>query len=317
MNKFTDDFFINQIKTTKLLQDVTKKEYLYRLNEIQTSFFDRKPKILWVITHPDIFKQALIPYGERREGKLDNVNLSVTTLAHFCVPFISLLIANREIQESYPTILNQWKNLKASILLPEENRILEGKPSEKQKKALFTFEQLESIRDGLPNGMEKLILSMYTMIAPPRSNLGLVKILDQETDLKLDNYIDINQKKFVINKHKTVNSMGSLIIDLPKQLVDQIKNSLSQNPRKYLFTQENGLPYSPNSWNPIANRLMKRVLNNNYFSINMFRHIYLSQKDLNLKDMTLKEKKEIADKMGHSVNMQSRYIWKNEGKSTS
>lgn len=314
MSEYTDDFFYKQLEDTNLLVTKTKQAYIKRLNEVQDQFFNKRPKLLWIIKNPEKFKIALTSFGQRSKGRVYE-NLSAGSLAQYAVPFISLLIANRDIQEKNPELLHTWKNLKEEIQAPDQEHVMENKPSERQKDALFTYDELVKVRDELPDGSDaKLLFSLYTMIEPIRSNFDKVKIYKSTPENETGNYIDVEGKQLVLNKYKTSKIYDTIRIDLPNKLMKQILLSLEKYPREYLFVQKNGEPYTSNSWNTSANRLLKKILGNPAFSISMFRHIYISRKDLDIPNMTIKEKKKISNKMGHSVGQQMKYFWKNEGK---
>jgi integrase len=308
----TDKEFYDHIENTKLLKKNSKLIYVKKLNEIQNTFFTRRPTIHWIMMHPDRFKTALLNYGERSNNGRLTQKLSRNSLSQFIVPIISLLMTFRQIQEKNPEILQVWKKMKDDII--DNEHIMNNEPSERQKKALMTFEEIVKIRDKLDDGSDaKLLISLYTMIPPVRNNFDKIKIYNSVPKDVKGNYIDLKNKIIVINKYKTDKIYGKNEIKIPNNLLKQINISLNKKPREYLFIQSNGELFNSNSWNITANRILKKVLNNNNFSLSMFRHIYLSRKDLNLKDKTLKEKKEIADKMGHSVSTQDKYYWKNEG----
>ena len=299
--KYIDDTFYNYIENTKLLKKVSKQLYIRRLNIIQNEFFTKKPSIYWIMNNLDKFKTALLNYGKR-------TGLSRNTLSGFYVPIISLLLAFRDIQEKQPTLLKEWKQSKDSII--DNEHIMNNEPNEKQKKALITFDEIEKIRNKLPDGSDgKLIISLYTMIPPLRADFDKVRIYDKDPNNDKENYIVLNKKKLILNKYKTDKVYGKKEINLPKELMKQINLSLEKKQRDYLFIQKNGNPYISNSWNIYANRLLKKIINEN-FSLTMFRHIYISRPDLDLNNKTLKEKQEIADQMGHSIETQSKYYWK-------
>jgi hypothetical protein len=310
----SDEVFYKHLEETNLLKKSSKNLYIKRLTEIQNEFFTKKPTLMWLIKNPDKFKTALLSFGERSKNGRLSKKLSKNTLSLYCIPIISLLINFRDIQEEQPDILRKWKDLKDEIA--DNENVMNNEPSSRQKKALLTFDEIVKIRDGLPDGSDaKLIISLYTMIAPIRSNFDNVRIYKTKpTEEVNENFIITKQKKFFLKNYKTDKIYGTNIIKLPDELMKQINLSLKAKPRDYLFVQKTGKIYTPTSWNLTANRILKKIFNNKDFSINMFRHIYLSQKDLNLKDKTLKEKKEIADQMGHSVSTQSKYYWKDEGK---
>lgn len=308
-----DKEFYDMIENTKLLKKNTKEMYFKKLNIIQNEFFNKRPTIIWIINNPEKFKIALLNYGKRTKNGRLNKTLSNNTLSNFITPIISLLLMFRQLQEKNTELLPIWKKLKDEII--DNSHIMNNEPTERQQKALMTFDDIVKIRDSLEDGTDaKLLISLYTMIAPVRNNYGNVRIYQKSPENVKGNYIDLNKKIIVLNKYKTDKIYGSTKINIPSNLMKQINMSLENKPREYLFIQKNKEIYNSNSFNVVANRILKKVFNNDNFSLNMFRHIYISRDDLNLKDKTLKEKKEIADLMGHSVSTQAKYYWKDEGK---
>ena len=120
---------------------------------------------------------------------------------------------------------------------------------------------------------------------------------------------DSEEAKKVKELFKKMKPDENTPIKLDNNLMKQINISLEKNPRNYLFSKSDGTMYNSNSWTVSANRILKRLINPS-FSLTMFRHIYLSRPELNMNDKTIKEKKEVADSMAHSVDTQSKYIWK-------
>ena len=149
------------------------------------------------------------------------------------------------------------------------------------------------------------------MIEPLRSDFANLKIYTEDPKINDANYLVLGSKNQLhINIYKTKKSYGPLIIDIPPSLFNEIINSLKQKPREYLFTTKSGKPYlKANSFDKWANRELKKVFKKPDFSLVMFRHIYLSNPNLHLKDKNLSERQEIAHNMGHSTTQQDRYRW--------
>jgi len=105
---------------------------------------------------------------------------------------------------------------------------------------------------------------------------------------------------------------GRIEIEIPKELYEEIKLSIKINPRKYLFVSSgNNKPYKEgktfNSW---ANKTLKKVLGKKNFTLSMFRHIYISRRDLKLEEKSGLEQDKLAKIMGHNINdQQKKYSW--------
>jgi hypothetical protein len=168
-----------------------------------------------------------------------------------------------------------------------------------------------------------LILSLYTDI-PPRRNQDYIDMyfVNNYTD-GLDsnrNYLDWANKKLVFLKYKTAKKYGKQVIDISdnKDLLDALTLYLkfhplnpSQNLKKLpKNTNFKLLVYSNGSYLDAVNsitRILNKIFGRNIGS-SMLRHIYLSSK-YDIKDM-----KDDAEKMGHSLNEQRQYIKEGSGK---
>lgn len=162
-----------------------------------------------------------------------------------------------------------------------------------------------------------LILSLYTDIPPRRNQDYMDMYFVTQYDDSMDqnrNYLDWTNKKLIFLKYKTAKKYGKQIIDIKdnKNLIEALTYYLKFHPLnpthslKKLLKNTNFklLVYSDGS--PlIAVNAITRILNkifNKKVGSSMLRHIYLSSK------YNIKEMKEDAEKMGHSLNEQRQYI---------
>ena len=154
---------------------------------------------------------------------------------------------------------------------------------------------------------------MYTMIPPVRSDYYKIAIYKTENEVTddIDNYLIMNSKPFIVlRKYKTSKTYKAIKIDLPKDLIKQIKSSLNKNPRDFLFTSpRNNKPYISNTFNRWVNRTFKKLTGKENISISTLRHIYITRRDLKLEEKSGLERNKIAKIMGHSVGTQQNYLW--------
>lgn len=303
----TDEYFYHQIEKTNLLQQSTKNCYIVQLRKITGEFFIKPVTIDWVMKHPSEFTEVCRQYGKIRHFKTD-------TTARYTAPILFLIEYNhKELQENNIHLKYDWLNVRENLKGPDDFNPIEGvEMTERQKKAFIPFHEICQIRDQLPEGsMERLLISLYTMMDPVRADFHDIEIYEKKPEKNEGNYMVLGHtNKLFLNDYKTALRYREIILDLPDDLVEKIKISLIQYPRKYLFVDRFGNPYNSNSFNKWANTLLKRTFNNPYFSLTMFRHIYLSSPEVNIKDKTLPERKEIAKNMGHSLDMQNQYVFK-------
>lgn len=309
----TNTQFMNFVKNTKILSQNTKNIYIKRLSTINCEFEPKQTLLYWIL-HPQEFKKALLDY-KNKPNLNTKKRLSAQSISQFLTVMISLILHHQEIQEMHPDLLGQWKKMKNDINEEVIEHYDSNKPNERQAKALFSFKELEEIRDNLPIGSDaRLLLSLYTMIPPLRSDFDNVKLYFDTPSHNEGNYIlfpPSGDPILVLNIFKTHKVYESIKEKIPPLLFEEIKASLKLKPREYLFVNQKGLPYDKRgSWNVWANRLLKKILKNPSFNLTMFRHIYLSREDLNLSHKTRKERKEISNLMGHSLDQQDKYTWK-------
>lgn len=310
LSEISDKQFIDEINKTKLLAQISKDTYIRKIGKVCNTFFPSKVSTWWIIHHPEEMRDACHRYGKTKK-------VAQETLAQYMVPFMYLLDAHREIQENNPKIKRKWVEIRDEIREPPADLpVRENQPTEKQSKANMSFKEICKIRDKLDDGSEgRLLLSFYTILKPVRSDFDNVRIYFTKPKEKDDgNYIvldDVN--KLYLGEYKTSEKYGTSVLDLPEELVKQIKLSLKRNPREYLFVSKFGQPFNNAShFGRWANSVIRNILNNDYITLTTFRHIYLSQTDLDIENMPYGERKKIAHEMGHSVATQKKYLWKED-----
>jgi hypothetical protein len=154
------------------------------------------------------------------------------------------------------------------------------------------------------------ILSLYTYM-PPRRNqdyqdLYVVKTV--KADMPKDkNYFETSTNRFVFNKYKTSKKHGTQEqkIEDNKELTDIIHSYLKIHPHRkqaefrFLVNSDGSALSSVNAITRILNKVFGKQVGSS-----MLRHIYLSDKYGD----TLKEMKEDAKEMAHTVSQQKEYV---------
>ncbi len=146
-----------------------------------------------------------------------------------------------------------------------------------------------------------LISALYTMIPPSRLDYMNMNVYKDKSPDELpsdENYILMNKKQkmlIVLNSYKTEGKYGKKELIVPPKLKKMIKLYLKFNDKILDGVTENNL-----------GKMIKKVFvkDDKALSLNMLRHIYISDK-VNTK--VLKKNKKVADSMGHSTSMQIGY----------
>ena len=192
--------------------------------------------------------------------------------------------------------------------------------NDKQKENWLSTEQIQKIYDDLEIKTKPLwkrrdlttkeilkvqdfvILSLFTLI-PPRRLLDYIEFKINNINTNKDNYIKGNN--LIFNTFKTSKQKGTQTIKLPKELksiLTKYIKLISDKSDYLLFNNKFQQLSTPN----FTLRLNK-IFGNKKVSVNLIRHIYLSEKHRdNLKDM-----KEDFESMGSSMAQSNVYIKNN------
>lgn len=317
-----DRTYINYLEKSKFLGDATKSTYKSRLQVIQNDIWLNcksvnnkvgKGRCLhYILMHPEAFLEKLDEYANKTGGRLDKEKLSMHAKDGYVTALKSLFQEAPGLKQKYPEIFMKWDEIHKEVRQPINAKYQSNKPTERQEEAYVSFDELERKRDSLDIGSDgRLLLSLYTLVPPLRSDYNLVAIYKNDKDIKYDNYLILNKNPYlVITKYKTAKTYKDIKIDLPKKLVKEIKESLKLKPREFIFVQKNGKPYEKsNTFNRWANRTLKSLFDRKNISLSTLRHTYITRRDLKLEEKSGLERNKIAQMMGHSVGTQQNYLW--------
>lgn len=319
-----DKTYRKHIQNSKLLNENSKEIYLKRLDVIQYDIWKNcksttrvgKGKCLqYIINHPEAFIEKMEEYVNKTSGRLDKNKLSMHAKDGYVSAIGALFRHSPGMMQKHAELYKKWMDIHAEVRAPINAKYQSNEPTKRQEEAYVSFEDVVKKRDSLKDGsIDKLLLSMYTMIPPVRSDFDKLIIYNDESLVTddFDNYLILNNSpKIVLRKYKTSKIHKNNEIKLPNNLVKQIKLSLKKNPRKFLFvsSRNNEMFNKPNSFNRWANRLLKKLFDKKNISITMFRHIYITRRDLKLEEKSGLERNKIAKAMGHSVSTQQNYLW--------
>lgn len=206
-----------------------------------------------------------------------------------------------------------WQGLMVKNSESIRERRLENRPTvaqEKKEGSSLTFVQVCNIRDALPaTSIDKLLLGFYTYIPCVRADFFATQIIREKEAPFYPNFIVLSEEGASLtltdfkskSKYKKIEHPS-----LPKELVILLTMSLRERPRKFLFVDDVGDPFTRAGFSTWAARRLSKVLNVNKFTLVLLRHIYVSSLDMN---MPTKDLEKISSLMGHSLMTQRSYKW--------
>ena len=294
---------LKRIKDTKFLKEKTKDEYVRRINDF-CKYLEKD--LSYVMKHPKWFVKKVREYTEEN-------NYGIHTADKICSCFMACFNYNQDFKEAEKDLFDQWVSETKTIKDEIDSKYESNAPTLKQKGAYISYDQLLEKRNKTKKGSQsRLLLFMYTEIPPVRNDYHLLKIYKSKPHYDTGNYVIIDEKNpmIILNDFKTDKTYEQIKIKIPDTLFDEIKESLKETPREYLFVStRNKKPYeNDNTFSRWANRTLKSLFANN-INLTTLRHIYISRRDLKLENKSGLERKEIAKIMGHSLEQQQRYLW--------
>ena len=201
----------------------------------------------------------------------------------------------------------------SKLLLEEKREILknaeENKTTPKEQKNILSWDKLKDLYKNENMSPEhRALIALYTLIPPRRiQDMQLLTITNTEVNNNPNlNYIVVKRgipTKLIFNEYKTRQTYGVQSFDMTKDLANALK--------PYIRDKKVGDPIFPNKDNKYIKNfseyltsIFKKYTGKN-ISVNLIRHAFVS--DYLKKNTSIAEKKEISNKMSHSITSQGFY----------
>ena len=193
------------------------------------------------------------------------------------------------------------EKLEAAEITPEEMKQVVSNLKTNAKalnhKTKLTMANLQEIQN-------YVIISLYHGHIPPRRAIDFTEMVLKPTDKATENYIDMDELKFVFNKYKTASTYGTQEIDIPPKLEKILKKWIAIIPDDVNHLLFNAKRES------LSNVTLNQRFNEMFGGpkgINSLRHYYLTQ---NHSDTIRGEDKMAADMvaMGSNIAQSRSYI---------
>jgi hypothetical protein len=279
------------------LSDNSKENYRMRAQTLEKR--SGKP-LIYVATNPDTYIAEIQSWYSNNTSRKAYMSF-ILSLFRYNPDF---LCDNRKIYEKWAEVFNDTH--KQVIDRYETN-----KPTQRQVEGFVSYTEIVKKRDELEKGsIERLLLGFYTYLKPMRCDYGMVKIYKDRLPTEKErekNYVfiaDENKAILHLGEYKTSKTYGDHEIELPKPLYEDLLLSLKKNDREWLFVDSNGTKQSRNTYCSWTLRVFKKIFNKP-LSVSLIRHSFINQ--LNMTDLSIKEKKDIAQQMGHNIQTQDIY----------
>lgn len=239
--------------------------------------------------------------------------------------------------KSYEELIDEYNTFRDIDHNIYQEKLKNNEMSDKQKKNWITMNQVDKVIETLEDYKDLaflkynkrntisnrdmqdiqnfLLLSLYKHI-PMRNDFGNMEIVTPSIYKKISqklkkdfNYLvmppSAKDAKFYFNNYKTSRLYGTKIRKFPTDLIPTLKTwlKLSPNPKYLFIKQEDHTPITSNDITQLLTKIFVKHLGKKV-STSMLRHIRISEDFPAEED---KKRQDLADLMGHSVEMQKDY----------
>lgn len=238
-----------------------------------------------------------------------------TTLKSQISTILTLFRYNPKFKLEHLKEYEQWSEAFKEAKAKVDERYESNRPTERQASGYVEYQDIIAARDKLPEGhMHRLLLGMYTHLRPMRCEYARVAIYRTKVpEPAEDNYILLKGSpssksgvtgRLIIREFKTKKHHDAFDLELPKPLIDDLMTSLEEKPREWLFVNSRGEPYTRHLYIKWTTRTFQSIFKKP-LTVSLIRHSLISS--LNFNELSIKDKKDIATSMAHTVAMQDRY----------
>lgn len=278
------------------LSTVTKDNYRMKAHTLVKKL--QKP-LLDIVLHPETY----IPEIARLYP------LNTSQKAHLTF-ILAVFRYNPDFTCDHRKAYEKWADAFNNTHQKVMDRYETNKPTDRQAEGYVPYTDIIKKRDELePGSTERLLLGFYTHLKPMRCDYGSVRIYEDRLPAEKErekNYILIkgNKAMLTLSAYKTAKAYGDHVIELPEPLYEDLSLSLKKDPREWLFVDINKKSQSRNTYCAWTLRVLKKLFNKP-LTVSIIRHSFINQLDMS--QLSVKEKKEIAQQMGHNVQTQDVY----------
>ena len=194
-----------------------------------------------------------------------------------------------EVSSGYSKYTKYYKSKFQEYIAPINKQRNSGEKTEKEEAYWLSWDDVIKRRDEL-EGLDKVILSLYTMIPPRRAkDYGVMEI-----NCSQGNCFDVEGHQFIFRNYKTSASFGEQKLPVPDDLYKVIMD--------YIGDKRTGklLPIQT----PSITKHLNSIFKPKKISVSALRHIY----DTHHFGETKKRMRKVATEMAHSSNTQSQYV---------
>lgn len=193
----------------------------------------------------------------------------------------------------------------------------DNKLSPEEKQNWVSWDVLTKAYKAIRDPRSRALITLYTLIEPRRRGLA-VSLIAEQSGKKLsgdNNYMIFNKNgkpsKIILNHYKTSKTYGQYIIPLTGKKLRPLREAFTEHVSKNnisfgspIFGTAKGEFMTPSNMSTEFKNTFKAAIDKE-ITFNLIRHIRIS--DFLNTNRSINEKKQLAEAMGHSLEVQATY----------
>ena len=266
---------------------------------------------------------ALDPVAVVDPGSVEKLRAACTsrnTFQNHATVVLIFFDASPGLKESHPESHEEWTK---AVAAEKERSLKESRsnaPSSSRqaenfvamhewRRALATLEEQADPHATL-RASQIIVWITYTCTVPPkRADLGALRVFDsepskEEIERHPNHVVLAAEPKLVVGQFKTSKNRDPIVEVLPLELLEVVLESLDRHPRTHLFENAKGEPFTRKGFSKWAIAVSIGLFGRSA-GPSLLRHAFCT--DLDFNRLTLAQRDEIAERMGHSSAQQEKY----------
>jgi len=254
-----------------------------------------------------ISEKNILSFANKIRSKYPNNNSFKT----YILPFVNILARLTEGYNKQYQILTKIASDSNDeyVKIRNDNEITE---TDAKKLIDFNPDKIKEKLNGIDDINEKFLFSLYALLIPRRLEWASVKIMNDDNDKDNILIIDDKNPRFIFNNYKTASSFGKQeVANLPNDFIIILNEYIKYNDLKngdYIFkSSKTDKHITQGTFSEKLSYIFSKVYKNNV-SLRFIRMSFATYKNsLNLSNNEIND---IAESMGHSIEVHSQYIKK-------
>lgn len=268
-----------------------------------------------LMLNPDKYFPLLLASLKRLWDAADDGD-KLTTLNNYISAVSSYMTNNPRDTADFKDAHAKWRKHMVDLKKQIEADVAKNKLSAKRLKNMVNWKEVAAKYNSLRKDPESftdihkhfqlMLLGTFLYVRPKRGDLGVVYLLGKRPERNV-NCIVINKGcgTLYMNEYKTSGCYGTVEEPLSQAYIKLMRQSLKAFPRKYLFVDSNGEPYTNNnSYSQFVRRNNEEMFGKP-MGVSLWRRVYINQR-LDFNKMTNVEMGQEARWMCHSIAEQQK-----------